>query len=264
MSAYGIDGNILSRAYNKSGAPVGTVYDVNGTAIPVTDFADSTTVTNIYTSSITSAPQGGCIDNDGNIYICLYAAGKFLKYNIGTGTLTQYSFTPEAYGHANGMAYNPNTDKLYIASMNNTGEVFVLDKSCNLVDTLYARDDLGNIFTCWNIAYDQTNGRFITTYGDKILFMNDNFEYVSHVAYDEAEWANTRQDIETDGVYIYCLSYNANHIYVFDMQGNLVKDISNTAFSGEPESMCYDWTNDKYYIEGKSSYVVIREAVFKN
>ena len=46
------------------------------------------------------------------------------------------------------------------------------------------------------------------------------------------------------------------------MSGDLVKMISNTAFTGEPESMCYDWINDNYYIEGKSSYFVIRQAEF--
>jgi len=264
MSIYDKNGASLNSIYDVDGNTITNIYDVNGSAIPFYSFDDSTTVTDIYTSSISSQPQGGCIDDDGNVYICLYSAGKFLKYNIGSGTLTQYSFTGSAYGHANGMAYNPNTNHVYVASMKDTGEVYEFDTSCNLVDTLYAKDENGTVFNCWNIAYDQTHRRFIAMSGGKMYFMDDSFDYLSFVTYDENDWANTRQDIETDGVYVYCLSYSANHIYVFDMQGNLVKDISNTGFSGEPESMCYDWTNDKYYIEGKSSYVVIREVVFKS
>lgn len=261
---YKINGDAYTAAFDINGNNLSEAYDIDGSLVPIVDFADFTTVTNVYTSSETAQPQGGCMDNDGNVYICLYSAGRFLKYNIATDTLTQYSFTPNAYGHANGMAYNPNTDHIYIASMKDTGEVYELNKSCELVDTLYAKDENGDVFTCWNIAYDQNNERFITTYGDKIFYMDNDFEYLSHVTYDQSAWANTRQDIETDGVFIYCLSYNPNHIFVFDMSGYFIKDILNTAFTGEPESMCCDWTNDKYYIEGKSPYVVIREAIFKS
>lgn len=268
MSIYSINGDPLQAVYGINGNSLTQCYDIEGNALmgePPT-FLDSATITNIYTSSITAQPQGGCIDNDGNIYVCFNDAGKFRKYNINTGTLTEYSFTPDAYGHANGMTYNPNTGYLYLASMNSTGEVYVFDKSFNLVDTLYARDGNGNIFNCWNIAYNRNTEKFIavsSVNGGIIYFMDNDFNYVRSVAFDASEWANTRQDIETDGQFIYGLAYNPNHIYVFDFRGNLIKDISNTAFTGEPESMCYDWTNDKYYIEGKGSYFVVREAVFK-
>lgn len=267
MSVYNINGDVLSVVYDVNGNALSHCYDINGNELMgnTPTFFDSAIITDIYTSSITSQPQGGCIDDDGNVYVCFYSVGKFLKHNIGTGTNTEVSFTPNAYGHANGMAYNPNTDYLYLASMNNTGEVFVFDKSFNLVDTLYARDENGNVFNCWNIAYDRTHQRFITMGGSgKIFFMDDNFEYITHSTYVPSEiWPYTAQDIETDGSFIYAIGYDPNTIAVVDLGGNLVKMISNTSFSGEPESMCYDWINDKYYIEGKSTYYVIREAVFK-
>lgn len=268
MSIYSINGAFLSSAYNINGDSLSQCYDINGNELmgELPTFLDSATITNIYTSSITAQPQGGCIDDNGNIYVCFYHEGKFRKYNLNTGTLTEVSFTPDAYGHANGMAYNPNTGYLYLASMNSTGEVYVFDKSFNLVNTLYAKDGNNSIFNCWNIAYDRNAERFIaisSVNGGIIYFMDNNFNYVRSKAFDASEWANTRQDIETDGQFIYGLSYNSNRIYVFDMNGNLVKDISNTAFTGEPESMCYDWINDRYYIEGTSTYYVIREAVFK-
>lgn len=263
MSAYNINGVPLISAYDVNGNSLQVVYDINGNPIPLTDFLDSTTITDIYTSSISSQPQGGCIDDNGNVYVCFYSAGKFLKHNISTGTNTEASFTPNAYGHANGMAYNPNTGYLYLASMNSTGEVFVFDKSFNLVNTLYAKDSNNNVFNCWNICYDRINERFITMASGVIYFFDDSFNLISTETYNISDWANTRQDIETDGSFIYALSYSPNKIAVFDMNGNLVTTIENTAFTGEPESMCYDWINNKYYIEGISTYYVIREAVFK-
>lgn len=267
MSIYNINGVEISSAYNVNGVSLPQCYDVNGNELmsgggEIT-FLDNAIITNVYTSSITSQPQGGCIDDEGNVYVCFYSEGKFRKYNIGTGTLTEASFTANAYGHANGMAYNPNTGYLYLASMKTTGEVYVFDKSFNLVNTLYARNNNGDIFTCWNIAYDRVHQRFITIYARKMYFMNDNFEYMSYVDCPESEiWPYTAQDIESDGEFVYAVGYNPNHITVVDFNGNVVKMISNTAFSGEPESMCYDWINDKYYIEGKSSYFVIRQAEF--
>ena len=264
MIVYDVEGNALSTAYDVEGHALSAVYDVEGNLLDGVVFADETTITDIYTSSITQQPQGGCIDDDGNVYVIFYSIGKFLKHNIGTGTDTQASFTAGGYGHANGMTYNPNTGYLYLASMKSTGEVYVFDKSFNLVNTLYARDGGGTVFNCWNIAYDRIGNRFIVMSNGTIYFFDDSFDLISTGSYTVSDWAETRQDIETDGTYIYALSYNPNKICVFNMNGHLVKQITNTAFSGEPESMCYDWTNEIFYIEGKSSYYVIRKAEFVN
>lgn len=264
MRAYDVNGNLLTSVYDVEGNALSAVYDVAGNLLDGVVFADETTITDVYTSSITSQPQGGCIDDSGNVYVCFYSAGKFLKHNISSGTNTEVSFIANAYGHANGMAYNPNTGYLYLASMNDTGEVFVFDTSLNLVDTLNALTGDGTPIPCWNIAYDRIGGRFITLHSGVIYFYDDNFELLDTGSYNITDWAETRQDIETDGTYIYALSYRSNKICVFDMSGHLVKQIVNTAFSGEPESMCYDWINDIYYIEGKSTYYVIRRAEFIN
>lgn len=262
MIVYDVEGNALSVAYDVEGNALSVAYDVEGNLLDGVVFADEATITDVYTSSRTQQPQGGCIDDDGNVYVCFYNLGKFLKYNIVSEESTEYSFGSMVYGHANGMTYNPNTGFLYLASMNTTGEVYVFNTSCVLVDTLYAKNDDDEVFPCWNIAYDRLHQRFIVLHNGVIYFFDDDFDLISTVTYNVSDWANTRQDIETDGTYIYALSYNPNKICVFDMNGHLVKQIVNTAFSGEPESMCYDWINEIFYIEGKSTYYVIRQAVF--
>ena len=259
---YDVDGYYKSIVYGFDGIAKNLVYDVSGNAISLIPFFDSAVISNVFTSSITSQPQGGCIDDDGNVYVCFYDAGKFLKHNIGTGTDTEVSFAPNAYGHANGMTYNPNTGYLYLASINNTGEVYVFDTTFNLVDTLYARDSNGNIITCYNIAYDRKRRRFISMSSGYMKFYDDNYDFVKQETYNVSDWQETGQDIETDGTFVYEMAYNPNKIVAFDMKGNAVKQISCTNFSGEPESMCYDWINDVYYIEGKSTYYVIKSVVF--
>lgn len=267
MSIYNIGGDAINAAYNIGGSALGEAYDIDGNVVSSgspTSFLDSSAVTEVYTSTITSQPQGGCIDDSSNVYVCFYSAGKFLKHNLATGTDMEATFAANAYGHANGMAYNPNTGYLYLAGMKATGEVYVFDTSFNLVHTLYAKDENGIAFNCWNLAYDRKHQRFVAMSSGKLYCLDDYFEYISNAEYNPDEiWPYTAQDIETDGEYIYCLNYSPNTIAVVDFNGNLVKMIDNSAFSGEPESMCYDWINDVYYLEGKSTYYVIRRVVFK-
>lgn len=265
MSVYNANGIELYTVYSSDGTELPQCYDKDGTALLSPTFDDATTITDIYSMQTSDSPQGGCIDDDGNIYVCFYHAGIFVKYNVNTNIKTETEFTPDAYGHANGMAYNPNDGHLYIAAMKDTGEVYELDKSFNLVNTHYAKDGNNTAFNCWNIAYDRTSDRFITISGNKLYFMDDSFEYITHVPCVEAElWPYTAQDIETDGEFIYAVGWNINTIAVTNMDGTLKQYVSNTAFSGEPESMCYDWINGNFYIEGRASGLVIRQAVFKH
>ena len=226
-------------------------------------FYDAAEVTTVYTSSLTAQPQGGTMDDDGNVYTCFYSAGKFSIYNLKTQTETTKTFTANAYGHANGMAYNPNTGHLYIAAMKDTGEVYELTTGCELVATLYAKKADDTPINCWNIAYDRKAGRFVFLGGGTIYFYDDAFELIDTGTYETTDWPNTRQDIETDGNYIYCVSYNGNKITVLNMDGEKVATINNAAFSGEPESLIYDWNTKRYYMEGKSGKYVIRSEVFK-
>ena len=260
---YDINGNAISTLYNVSGGVLSSVYDVDGNLIDGTAFTDETTVTNTYTASYTWQPQGGCVDDDGNLCSAFPTVGKFVKHNLSTGTETQYNFTANTYGHMNGMTYCPLNERFYVASQNNTGEVYVFDKSFTLKDTIIAKDGSNNIFNCWNIAFNQNTSQFICMSGNGDLrFMDSDFVFVKQVSFDINDWVNTHQDIETDGNYIYAVSYNANAICVFDFLGNTIKEISNTAFTGEPESLCYDWENDLFYMEGKDSYYVIRKTEF--
>lgn len=263
MSVYDINGNVLQSVCDVAGNPLVQCYDINGNELMGGGivFDDTTTVTNVYTSTINSYPQGGCMDDEGNLCACLLTTSQFVKHNILTGNNTLYSFTPDAYGHGNGMAYNPTNERFYLASMKNTGEVYVFNKSFELVDTLYARDENGNIFNCWNLAYNRNSHRFVTMSNGIMYFMDDNFEYIAKSSYAMDDWKYARQDIETDGNYIYAVSYDSNAIFVFDFQGNTIKEISNTGFTGEPENLCYDWTSN-FYMSGKDSYFVIRKVAF--
>ena len=260
---YNKNGITLVTAYDYQGTAASMVYDVDGN--PLLDvFDSSTTLSTIYTSTITSQPQGGCTDGNGNIYTCFPSVGIFSKYNINTGVEITANFTAGAYGHGNDMTYNPNTGYLYLTAMESDGRVLVLDTSFNLVDTIYLMDDNGEPTTCWNISYDRVHEWYVTinAYGP-IYYYDENFNIIKTAAYTQSDWPTTHQNAETDGKYIYAVSYNPNNIYVFTMDGGLVAQISNTGFTGEPEALMYDWTNDVFYIEGKATNYVIRSVEFR-
>lgn len=263
MSLYDVEGNTVSTFYGKSGSSTTSLYDVYGSSLTGEDLASAATkVQTIYTASISGIPEGGCIGPDHTAVACFYNTGIFIVYDLSAGTVTQKSFTGNAYGHANGMTYNPNTERYYIAAMNNAGDVFVLDKTLDLVGTLTTRDHNGMAFNSWNIAYNRKTQQFISLAENYIYFYNNNMDLVKSIPYDGSDWALTRQDIETDGEYIYAVSSGPNNLYTFSMSGVYVKAVSTIVFGGEPESLMYDWTNGKYYMEGSGFSII--ELAFKS
>ena len=246
----------MPELYDVLGEGVSSVYTVDGTeisGIPSPNIVDSAVSHELYTTSSSSGQtQGFCMDDEGNIYGIYYKGGKFVRYNVNTGVATIFStFTSgtEVYGHANGMTYNPNTGYIYIAPMLATGEVYVIDPSdMTFADTLYAyKADGETPVNVWNICYDRENSQFICMSSGTIYFYDDTFELISIATYDINDWVLTRQDIETDGTYIYASSTEDNAVYVFKMDGTLVGTITLDDQTNELEDVVYDWQTGLFF-----------------
>lgn len=267
MSVYDVSGNTINSFYDANGATKSDLYDVDGNLITSQEefvFLDNTILTTVYTNpSLNQVSQGGCIGADSNVYVVFHDAGIIENYNLKTEAEKQYTFTGGAYGHANGMTFNPNTGYLYIAAMKGTGEVYVLEPSTmELVDTVYAKDGNGTAFSCWNIAYDRLTRQFLTISGLNLHFYNDSFQYVKTLQHEfTADYVGTRQDIETDGHYIYCVTDLPMNIHVLHMDGTYVKCISNSGFVGEPESLMYNWETGLFYLETFPLKIVLTEFI---
>jgi len=257
--------------FDYTGLEIDHFYDYEGEEIPVggggglpspnvVDTEADTTL--LWAANHNTSVQGSCIDDSGNLYAIYYRRGSIAKYNVltKTGGVTTGAFESEAYGHANGMCFNPNTGYLYIASNNATGEVYVLDPSdYSLIDTIYAVDGDGNAYSTFSICYDRKTRQFILlsyySAGHHIYRYNDNFELVSTGTY-ETGWESTWQDIETDGDYIYCCSTHVNAapqvgvadaVYVFTMDGKFVTSFVLDNQTEELEDICYDWNTGLWY-----------------
>ena len=255
MPLYGVNGEAVSGVYTVDGTPI-SISD-----IPSPNIVDDAVSYEIFRSTTTGQTQGYCMDNSGNIYGIYYKLGKFVRYNVDTKTETIFNtFTSgsEVYGHANGMAYNPYTDRIYIAPSLNTGEVYVINPTTLELDTtLYAYQADGvTPINVWNICYNRTARKFICLSQGTIYFYNDNFTLASTASYTVEDWKLTRQDIETDGEYIYASSAYVtvsgvagvdNAVYVFTMDGELVGTSVFDNQTDELEDVCYDWRTGLFY-----------------
>lgn len=253
--------------FDYTGLEIDHFYDYEGTEIPVGGGLPSPNVvdteadtTLLWTANHSTSVQGSCIDDSGNLYAIYYRLGAIAKYNVltKTGGVTTGVFESEAYGHANGMCFNPNTGYLYIAPSLATGEIYVLDPSdYSLVNTLYARDGSNNPVRVWNICYDRSSQEFITFVDGGIMYRyDDNFDLVSTGTWETSGWQSTYQDIETDGDYIYACSTHVNvtgqvgvadAVYVFTMNGKFVTSFVLDNQTEELEDICYDWNTGLWY-----------------
>lgn len=219
--------------------------------------SESIRIKSLFNSTTAGQTQGSCIDDDGNIYSVLYSVGKIAKYNVYSGTETIYTFTAGGYGHANDAAFNPTTGKVYVVSMNTTGEVYELDPSNDmaLTHTYIATKTGGSATQIWCLAYDRKTGHFIAFDTEKSMLTYDaSFNLLSSVTVSALDtiWPDTRQGMETDGDYLYLVSYSPNVITVIDMAGNMVKRYS-LAVTTEPETLIYDWNSGMLFLQDWSS-----------
>ena len=256
---YDKSGVALYAAYNKAGASLQSVYDIGGNEIPFPEpvdpsiFVDIAVVTALPSISVSGIKQGACTD-DTYIYQIVfdssaYTSGKFIKYRISDGTYTTTTFDGSVnFGHGNDMAYNPNNNHIYVLCMVESGDVQELDTNFNYIATHHLKNANGEPYRSYRLCFDRLTNQFISGLGiyDTMLVFNQELEYVSTITVPPQP-DSTGQGCETDGDFIYRLTYNPNYVDVLTIDGEPVKTI-NLPVSGEPESIMYNWSSGEFYI----------------
>lgn len=254
MAVYDVNGNILSTVYGIDGSLLDSAYDVDGNQIhggtPVIEWLDTAVVTSLPSISVNGVKQGACTDGT-YIYQIVFNSlsldgGFFLKYKISDGTYTTTAFTGTQFGHANDMTYNPNNGHIYVATMESDGSVHELDSGFNIVETHYAIGKSGNAYAVWQFAFDRKTNHFISANGGGMAVYDADFNYLGWFDMPTHPDA-TAQGMETDGDFIFRLTYNPNYVDVATIAGEYVKTIA-LPVTGEPEGIMYNWTNGEYYI----------------
>lgn len=254
MAVYNKLGEQLNTVYDRS-QPLAKAYATDGTELfpdtpsPV-DWLDTAVVSSLPSISVNGVKQGACTDGTYIYQIVFdssaFTSGFFLKYKISDGTYTTSAFTGTQFGHGNDMAYNPNNGHIYVAAMESSGAVLELDTSFNLITTHYAIGKNGSTYSVWQFAFDRKTGHFISANSGGMAVYDQSWNYIDWFeipAHPDA----TGQGCETDGDFIFRITYNPNYIDVATIGGEYVKTIA-LPVTGEPESIMYNWANGEYYI----------------
>ena len=178
------------------------------------------------------------------------------RLDITTMELQTREFTEEEWvcGHINDMAYNPNTNLLYVVGYDTNdfstrGNIAMFDPiTLEYRGMIRLRHD-GEMIPINALTYDRINDRYIVSRpgeaGNNYVFLDADFRYVGELLLERDE-VFTIQGIETDGKYLYRSLWDrnsSNYITVYDMGGRFLAQID-TGVSGkdmELEDIMYDW-----------------------
>lgn len=269
---FDVDGNRIDTAYDENSSLM-VVYNKRGDVVWRYDdvhFLDTAIITALPSVSTTGTKQGCCTDGE---YIYQTAGDstnhtymQIIKYKISDGTYTVARFdgTPN-FGHANAMTYNPNTGHIYVGTMLSDGSVIVLNPSdLSYVETRYLVNSSGQTYGVSALAYDRTRNCYYTKSSATAFNVYDaDFNFLHTIPAAETLSA-TAQDCETDGRYIYRVTYNPNYFDVIDIDtGERAKIITNPMM-GEPEALAYDWDGNFYAARNTTGTIFYDVQLFDN
>ena len=211
---YNYQGNSITEAYSLD-FRVYEVYTIDGIRQNIDrDFFDAAILSALSGNiNVSGNKQGACTDG---VYIYQtsgdatnYTYMNIIKYKIIDGTYTVKTFngTPN-FGHANDATYDPNTGYIYICTMLEDGSIIVLDAdTLDYVKTVYAKNADNNPYYVWQICFDRINNCFYSSSGSGIASYDENWNYINTIQASPHPSA-TSQGCETDGTYIYRVTYN--------------------------------------------------------
>ena len=261
MQLFNKKGIKLRNVYSADNEVLSGAYRVDGTSIPFVEFFPSAILQVISSFSSTKNKQGACTDGT---YIYQYCdANAIIKYKISDGTYNIVELGSSiTYGHGNDMTYNPYNNHIYIATMERDGSVIELDTDLNYITTRYIVGKNGNPYPVWGICFDKNEKKYYSEVdSNRIAFYDEDFNYLGWVLSPHPN--STAQGFETDGLFLYRLTYNPNTVYVTDMMGNEVCTIE-VPMTGEPEGIMYDWLSGKFYVSRNSTTGIFYEMWIKD
>lgn len=265
MPVYSINGTELSNVYGVNGAGLTEAFSIDDTKVfpdepPVPtprEFLETAILSSMPSISVSGIKQGACTDGTYIYQICFasssYTSGNFIKYKIADGTYTLYPFDGSInFGHGNDMAYNPVNQHIYVACMTDNGAVHELTNEFEYVQTHYLVGQSGNTYKVWQCFFNHDNNMFYSTNSKNgvngMSIYDQNFTLTDWIEMP-SNLADTQQGCETDGDYIYRVTYNPNRIQVCDIRGSgEAVAIINNPHSGEPESLSYNWSTGEFYL----------------
>ena len=205
--------------------------------------------------------QGACTDGR-YIWAGWNNRRTITRLDTTTWEMQTREFSPEDWvcGHINDMAYNPNTNIVYVVGYDpddysTRGNIAMFDPITLEYKGMIHLSHKGEMIPINSMVYDRLGDRYIVSLagrsGQDNVILDSNFKYVGPLTLERAETI-TLQGFDTDGVYLYRSIWSKNassYITVYDMSGRFIAQID-TGIPGnkmELEDIMYDW-NGAWYL----------------
>jgi DNA-binding beta-propeller fold protein YncE len=245
------------------------VYDIDGQEVATKYEGAERESAYLFPLTSGNGNQGSCTDGT-YLYSAFVNTSKIAKLDILNKTKTEATIGM-ALDHANDMTYNPTTGKLYVATMDQSAQIAVIDPETLTLDSVVVLHDADGVtlHRCYGLAYDRKRNQYITadsaTDGKKYSFFDASFSFIKTITITRNE-GFTLQGIETDGTHIFRALWDRptdqNWIYVHDMEMAYVGRLFVPQL-GELEAVAYDWNGNWYatYGTGAAYYLGIASSL---
>lgn len=195
--------------------------------------------------------QGGVVCNDGYAVLCVRTntdtVVDLYKVNLMTGSYTVHTYS-QNFGHANGIAFNPDKNLLTIVDTENTMNFFEV----SYPNMNYVRS-VPNESQCTWIWYNDDEHQY---YGGQSTFVvkldSETYKETERKSFVKPIAATGQTGMVIDGVF-YHLNYSPNCVIMYNYYtGEVIKQlhfnnrINNQFNAGEPEWI--DYHDGKFYV----------------
>lgn len=232
-----------------------SIYNIDGIDVqPTNPLVDDALLYKMHSDSTSPRADLQGITTDGvYVYLIEYNRSTIYKYEILTGNITSKTYANNVAGHGNGATYNPNTDKIYIATCNQDGGhgIAVFTTDLDYVESIDVVNESGVAQKVAGIAYDRVRNVYICCWENDYYVYDDNFQLVSTFIVQHSH-PYVYGALETDGRYVYRPLWDGNstphknYIAVYNFTGAMVKLITiNSTY--EAEDIAYDWNGNWYF-----------------
>ena len=205
--------------------------------------------------------QGACTDGR-YIWAGLNHRHILVRLDTHTWEVQTREFAEEEWlcGHINDMAYNPNTNRIYVVGYDpgdwsTRGNIIVFDAiTLEYRGTIRLRRS-GEMLPINSIVYDRSRDQYIVSLagmaGKDNVVLDSGFQPIGPLTLVRAETL-TLQGFDTDGTFLYRTVWNqntGNFITVYDMSGRFLGQIDTgiPCQDVELEDIMYDW-NGAFYL----------------
>lgn len=168
------------------------------------------------TSQAYGATESVCV-TDRYIYLCEINSNtdeRILKFDKFTMELLDTATFTGQLGHANGITWNPDNRKLYVAVANGTRDVVIMDEDMTIENTVTVNETMTSLS---GIGYDPVTKLFAVYAGNKTTYIMSDLTQPAESSFTYTD-SFTAQDLDFKNGVVYLIN-NQGRILAYSVNG---------------------------------------------